>query len=443
MMEKKYEVIVNYIEKLMLEKVLKQGDRLPSIRNMAGQFGCNKSTIIRAYQQLENAHKIYSIPKGGYYVVEKPSTSVEISEIIDFTEVMPDPQLLPYKEFNHCINRAVDLYKDSLFTYSDGQGLLTLRKSLSAHFSNFQVFTTTNNIFITTGAQQALSILTKMHFPNRKKNILVEEPTYGIMKKLIQLNGVKLIGIPRNFNGIDFEKLEEIFQNEDIKFFYTIPRFHNPLGTSYSTKDKQKIAGLASKYNVYIVEDDYLVDIDINKKRLPLYYYDESGHVIYVKSFSKALMPGIRIGAVVLNESLHEEFLLHKKCSDLNTSVLAQGALEIFINSGMYQKHLTKVQRKYRDKMNCLHQTLTQIKEVDFIVPETGFFISFGLSNKLNLELLIHRLKERNVLISKTDENKTLDRKEHRVHICISKLSELQIKKGISILCEELEKLRH
>lgn len=109
-----------------------------------------------------------------------------------------------------------------------------------------------------------------------------------------------------------------------------ISRFHNPLDTSYSEKDKKTIVELANKYDVYLVEDDYLVDLESNNKRLPAFYYDDNGRVIYIKSFSKTFMPGIRIGAAVINEELKKQFLIHKRCTDLNTSVLAQGALEIF-----------------------------------------------------------------------------------------------------------------
>jgi DNA-binding transcriptional MocR family regulator len=350
-MEKKYELIIRHIKKLVTLNQLNQGDRLPSIRTMAEKFKCNKSTVIRAYNELELNHKIYSIPKSGYYLVEKSNLNDTEYNTIDFSKVMPEPKLLPYKEFNHCINRAVDLYKSSLFSYSDAQGLKSLRKVLVNHFSEHQVFTSEEKIFITSGSQQALSILSKMSFPNRNKNILVEQPTYSLMQRLVQLNGDKLIGIKRNYNGIDFNELESIFKNGNIKFFYTISRFHNPLGTSYSEKDKQRIIELAEKYDVYIVEDDYLVDIDTNKKTLPMFYYDIWERVIYVKSFSKAFMPGIRIGAVVLHEKLKNEFLKHKRCYDLSTSVLAQGALEIFINSGMYRNHMKKAKYEYKKKM--------------------------------------------------------------------------------------------
>lgn len=443
-MEKKYESIIKYIEGLISNNQLNQGERLPSIRSLAVKFECNNSTIIRAYNELEVNHKIYSIPKSGYYLVEKNTSSDINHKAIDFSEVMAEPKLLPYKEFNHCVNKAVELYKKSLFCYSETQGLDSLRKVLVNHFSEHQIFTSKENIFITSGSQQALSILSKMSFPNRSKNILVEQPTYNLMHKLVELNEGKLIGISRNNNGIDLHELEKIFKKGDIKFFYTIPRFHNPLGSSYSEKEKKRIVELAEKYNVYIVEDDYLVDIDTNKKSLSLSYYDISDRVIYVKSFSKAFMPGIRIGATVLPQALHNEFLNHKKCDDLSTSVLAQGALEIFINSGMYKNHVKKAQVEYKKKMVCLKECLSNLNTagIEFYVPETGFFLWVKLPERVNMNILLKRLKKKNIYIAPS-ENFFIGNvsKENSFRLCISKLSKEEIRFGARLLFEEINKL--
>lgn len=444
-MKKKYELIIGYIEKHIAENQLKQGDRLPSIRVLAEKYNCNKSTIIRAYQELELNHRIYSIPKGGFYLVEKNASNHDEYDKIDFSEVMPDPKLLPYREFNHCINRAVEFYKDTLFSYGDTQGLKSLRKILAEHLNEHQVFTSPDNIFVTSGAQQALNILTKMSFPNNKRNILVEQPTYGLMQEIVTLNGTKLVGISRNYGGIDLNQLEMTFKNEDIKFFYTIPRLHNPLGISYSEKVKKEIVQLAEKYDVYIVEDDYLVDIDIDKRALPIYYYDILQRTIYIKSFSKAFMPGIRIGAVVLHEKLRREFLKHKRCDDLNTSILAQGALEIFINSGMYKNHVRKIQLEYRKKMDCLRKYVKNLKmtEVELTIPETGFFVWVKLPNSMNISILEKRLKGKNVFISPAGYFFIANnRSENAFRICISKLTKDQIKIGIAIIFDEINKLK-
>lgn len=442
---KKYELIIDHIERLVRENRLKQGERLPSIRALAEEFGYNKSTVIRAYQELELKHRIYSIPNGGFYLVEKMPRSHDEYGCIDFSEVLPDPKLLPYKEFNHCINRAVELYKNTLFSYGDTMGLKSLREVLAGFFAEQQIFTSPENIFITSGAQQALSILAKMSFPNNRKNILVEQPTYGLMQELVRLNGTKLVGISRDNNEIDLNQLEMIFKNGDIKFFYTIPRLHNPLGTSYPEKIKKGIAHLAEKYDVYIVEDDYLADLDLDSRAMPVRYYDVSKRTVYVKSFSKAFMPGIRIGAVVLHDKLALEFTKHKRYDDLNTSILAQGALEIFINSGMYRNHVRKTKLEYKRKMDFFREYVKSLEmagaELD--VPYTGFFVWIKPPDGIKSSDLEKRLKDRKVIIS-PGRNYFIEGSsgENGFRLCISKLTKDQVKTGMGIMFEELNALQ-
>ncbi|MBA1336839.1 MAG: Transcriptional regulator, GntR family domain / Aspartate aminotransferase [Firmicutes bacterium] len=441
----KYLNIIEYIEKLAASDRLRQGDRLPSIRAVADRFGCNKSTVVRAYRELELNHRVYTIPKSGFYLVgnNNPESKDKFGAI-DFSTAMPDPKLLPYREFNHSINKAIEMYKQELFSYNDAQGLKSLREVMVRFFSDYQIFTTAEKIFITSGSQQGLSILSGMSFPNGRKNILVEQPTYGEMLRWLELNKYPVVGIDRDENGIDFNELEKLFKHGDIKFFYTIPRLHNPLGTGYSEKEKMKIVELAEKYDVYIVEDDYLGDLDTNKKALPLHYYDIDERVIHVRSFSKSFMPGIRIGAVILKEQLKTEFLKFKRCNDLNTSVLAQGSLEIFINSGMYNSHVKKAQLEYRKKMNCLRENIRRIdtKAMVPFIPETGFFVWIKLPETMNMDKYVNRLKERKIYVSPSEsfyiEQKA---KQKAIRICISRLTKEDIGSGIQILFEEMNRL--
>lgn len=156
-------------------------------------------------------------------------------------------------------------------------------------------------------------------------------------------------------------------------------------------------------------------------------------------------MPGIRIGAVVLHEKLRREFLKHKRCDDLNTSILAQGALEIFINSGMYKNHVRKIQLEYRKKMDCLRKYVKNLKmtEVELTIPETGFFVWAKLTNSINISILEKRLKEKNVFISPAGYFFIANnRSENAFRICISKLTKDQIKTGIEIIFYEINKLK-
>ncbi|MDF2878987.1 MAG: transcriptional regulator [Clostridia bacterium] len=172
-----------------------------------------------------------------------------------------------------------------------------------------------------------------------------------------------------------------------------------------------------------------------------MHYYDVWERVIYIKSFSKAFMPGIRIGTVVLQEAVKNDFLKYKKYYDLSTSALSQGALEIFINSGMYKKHNEKTQRIYQQKMNSLREYLSSFNksQIEVFIPHTGLFIWMKLPETLNQELFIKRLEEKNVYIASGEMFFITKQSGERVfRLAIAHLSKEQIKAGMKILFKEL-----
>jgi DNA-binding transcriptional MocR family regulator len=246
-----------------------------------------------------------------------------------------------------------------------------------------------------------------MRFPNHKTEILVEQPTYNGIVNLLKMNHIPVVGIERNFKGIDLAELERIFTTHEIKCFYTNPRFHHPLGTSLSRDEKKQILKLAYQYDVYVIEDDYLADLEIKKNSYPMYYDDINARVIYIKSFSKTLLPGLRIAAVVVPELLVNEFEKYKKWLDLGTAVLSQGALEIYIKCGMFHTHRKKIKKIYAEKMNLVSNRLKAAQSPKFQchVPDTGFFACIEFRDDVNIDKLMQTLDEKKIMINPINEN--------------------------------------
>lgn len=229
----KYMNLLTKVEEMMQSSAYQEGDRLPSIRNLSDRYRVSKSTVIRALQELEKRHLIYSVPKSGYYIVKKTGKLKSgQSGTIDFAASAPDPDIFPYREFQHCINKAIDTYKNDLFIYGTPKGLPSLILVLQKLFADHQVFAEERHIFITSGVQQALSLLCAMPFPNGKEKVAVEQPGYHLMIEQIEALRIPAVGVKRTAQGLDLAEIERLFKTESIKFFYTMPRFHNPLGSS-------------------------------------------------------------------------------------------------------------------------------------------------------------------------------------------------------------------
>ena len=118
----KYIHVLNDLENMIEHGEIKEGKKLPSIRSLVTQSECNKATVIRALHELETRHIIYPAPQSGYYVVKKSRSTIENKEIIDFASSAPDPDVFPYLDFQHCMNKAIDTYKNDLFVYGTPKG---------------------------------------------------------------------------------------------------------------------------------------------------------------------------------------------------------------------------------------------------------------------------------------------------------------------------------
>lgn len=441
----KYEEIAKYIKKRISSDSIKSGEKLPSIRSISEKFKCSKSTVVKAYEIMENEKIIYSVPKSGYYLIENnfKRDVLENNEKIDFEAAAPDKSALPYKEFQHCVDIAMDLYKNSLFSASYAQGHPNLIEVVRKQLENYQVFTNKENIFITSGSQQAINILTIMDFGNNKENVLVEEPTYYGVLKSLELNHIKAIGIKRGADGIDFDEFEKILKSQSIKFFYTIPRFHNPTGFSYDAEDKKIILKLCKKYDVYIVEDDYLGDLEEDKKSDPIYALDVDSRVIYLKTYSKVLFPGLRISTAVIPAKLCDIFREYKKWNDLNTSILSQGALEIYIKSGMFDENIKKLKKIYRERMRYLNELVKSLNthNVKWYIPRSGFFASFEIKKRVNINRISEKLKAKNIIIIDTAKFYLNNNNDRFIRISISRANLHKIKKGIYEIIKAVEEV--
>lgn len=435
---------MDFIQQEVISKKIRSGGKLPSILEISKKLQCSKSTVIRAYNELEKEHTVFSVPKSGYYLVSKqePRKCVPESECIDFCPYIFSSKVIPDVELQHCLNQSISLYGDKMLTDHDvSGGIESLRKSIQKQLQDLQVFTAAENLFVTAGSQQSLSILLKTPLPNGRSRVLVEQPTCPEILSALELYGAETIGIERNADGIDFAKLENLFKNERIKFFYTMPRLQNPAGFTYSSEQKKRILALAQEYNVYIVEDDCFAEMDLNKKTDPLFSADHSSTVFYVKSYSKILFPWLRLGIIVFPPSLSALFKGVKICND----IIEQGALELFIKNGMYNKHIKKIKQIYQSRMKRLKNACGKYlgSDLSALVPDTGCFACIALPEKIPAHMLANRLEKRNIKIASAEDAFLPPcKKANCIYLNIRNVDERQIEQGIQVMSEEIEKIR-
>ncbi|MEN6461761.1 MAG: PLP-dependent aminotransferase family protein [Syntrophomonas sp.] len=426
----KTETVKEYILNEIKQGKIKKGQRIPGCREVAQQLSVNKITVNNAFKSLEDMHILYCVPRGGYYFIGADVKDVDTAKNFDFQSVKPDPTLIPYRAFTHAMNRAIEVHKKTLFHYDTPSGFKELRETLKERFEQNGVYTLTSNILITHGAQQGLYLALKVLFPNQSKGkLLVEIPTYNSLLDMAKSLNIACIGIKRNAQGIDLAELKTIFDKEQIKAFYIIPRHHNPTGYSLLETDKKKIVELCHNYQVLLIEDDYLADLGSDKRTLPLHYYDTNHLTFYIKSFSKTFMPGIRLGAMIVPNIFYNSVIEEKYLLDISTSSIPQAALNFFIKSGMYDQHIGKVNACYKRKLFKAKSILTQMSpaRLSFHVPKQGLFVWLTLPAEVSVNRVIEKLAQNNIRIGSSSPFFVTNNAEQNLRLCISGIPEADI----------------
>lgn len=446
---KAYERIVDDMEIFIQEGRFNQGRKLPSIRELCTTYNCSKSTAVKAYDILKSKHFIYSVPQSGCYVVEnRPKKEETNTALVDFSRGNPLFDNVYIPDLKHCLDRAVDLCSTNSFGGNKLYGIPSLRSVLPKYLTDFQIFTTIDNIFVNLGVQQALNILNQMPFPNKKDTILIEQPTFRYYANFLKRHGVKILGIPRDKAGIDTDLLETLFKKEKIKFFYTVPSSHNPLGTCYHKEQRKAIAYLAAKYDVYIVEDDYFGDILLGNYGDPIYSYGDYVHHIYLKSFIK-IIPWIRIGITVVPSHLLPVFSEYVQDSYYHSyfspSLVSQSTLEIYIRSNLLKKHASSLKNELAARLECLQVHFAEAAKFgwEWIGGENGFYSYLKLPDPINERQFVERLNSRGILVTPGNEC-FIDQQYHKkgVRLSVARTTVEDINRALPEIHQELMQMQ-
>lgn len=397
-----------------------QKDKLPSIRNLSKSLGVNNVTVVSAYNLLEKEGYIYSIKGSGTYIkrlplkievpyLEEGDMELMMSGIlpisknsINLASVSPTPDLFPIEDFKKSLIEVLDRDKGNAFLYPEVIGYKPLRSSIAKFLEdNYNTKVNKEQILITSGGQQGLDIVAKTLI-SPGDYILVENPTYSAALAAFQSRGAKIIGIPMKQNGIDTDLLKSYINRYDPKFLYIMTNYQSPTTFSYSEEKKKQLINLANETGFYIIEDDFLTDLYFDdKKRLPLKSMDTRDNVIFIKSFSKIFMPGVRIGFVTLPSQLFTQIIKAKHTTDVTSSGYLQRAFDLYLREGYWKNHIEKIRKVYKEKYNTIIHFLDHMTQygLSYTKPKGGLSIWVKLPESIDAHSLYEECRENNLAI--------------------------------------------
>ncbi|MEH7418822.1 PLP-dependent aminotransferase family protein [Neobacillus drentensis] len=411
-----FQQIYDYVTNRIELGEWREDEKLPSIRKLAADMNVHRLTVLKAYQLLKQENRIYAKDKSGYYVQstekeipENPMVSAygqknylsEIHQIpvsYQFSQALIDPNLLPNRYISDYVKKVFDLYPKVLSTYSTVQGDEELRKSLSNYF-NQQFKTTTNpdQLIITAGSQQAIHLIAQA-FVKARDTILLERPSYSSAIDVFTAQGANIVTIDIHPYGYDLEEIEFIFKKHRPRLFYLNPTFHNPTGYTVPAEQRKQLVQLAEEYRCLLVEDDAYYDIYFDQEPPPpMYTYDTSGMVIYIKSFCKYISPGLRVAFLMTSEpSVMKSLLSVKSLVDNGSPLLNQKIFLHYYSSSRLQQHVEKLRIALQIRKEIMEEELS-VTDWQWTSPNGGLNLWVQLPSHLLTEELLTKSLEHSI----------------------------------------------
>ncbi|MBM7332996.1 aminotransferase class I/II-fold pyridoxal phosphate-dependent enzyme [Alloalcanivorax marinus] len=358
------------------------GQKLPSVRRMSALFKVSVNTVMQSYRHLEAEGYLDIRPQSGVYVrssdvhdIPEPDGSrypllpVEVSlseQVLQYMELhadpamvrlgiaLPGPEVLPVDRVMATIRDVTRHHALEAWDYMHPNGSALFTHHLARRSLSYEVPVTAEDIIVTSGAMEALSLaLRSVSRPG--DTVAVESPTYYGALLLLETHQRKVVEVPTHArHGISLSALEQVFRRGGVAACLVSPNAQNPLGFTMSLERKAALVALSERYQVPLIENDVWGDTVYGEEAAPpAKAFDRAGLVLYCSSFSKSLMPGLRIGWAAAGR-FQKRFRELKQLSTITSTSISQIAMGRLLESGFYAQHLRELRERLHDQVNAM-----------------------------------------------------------------------------------------
>ncbi len=491
-----------HLERLIRERLLQPGMKLPATRELAQSLGVNRATVAQAYEELVAAGWARAHVGQGTFVAERhgptvagsagpasaegglrevpgattpPSSSAAAinwpglfsrsaqivggdhersrglvgtaaanAAVISFAGGMPDSGLFPTDAFRRVLNQVIRDDGSALLQYYPAGGYPPLREYLSTYLLRFGLEARPDEILIVNGSQQGFDLIARTLI-DPGDSVAIEEPTYPRAMQVFRAFGAQLLAVPWDARGPRVDVLERLLERHAPKFFYCQPNAHNPTGLTLAPETGRRLLDLAAHHQVPIVEDGFDGSLNYgDRPAVPLKAADHAGLVIYIGTFSKILFPGLRLGWLVGPRPVLERLQAAKQLADLHTSALLQAAVHRFCERKLLDRHVARVAKEYARRRALLLAALRRRmpSEVTWTGPQGGFSLLLTLPSRLDAAALLPAAIERGVAFTPGAAFFVDGGGERTLRLSFSSVAAGRIDEGVRRLAETIKTAR-
>ncbi|HEX5089051.1 MAG TPA: PLP-dependent aminotransferase family protein [Nocardioides sp.] len=367
---------------------LEPGERLPPTRALAVDLGVSRTTVATAYERLvaegfltarvgagtfvADAARPVRPPRRGTDLAPRPgwdrgphvTSGTTPKPAHDFRVGIPDARLFPFDTWRRLVTAELRVGAHDLGVYADPAGHLPLREAIARQLALSRGVTATpDEVLVTHGTQQALDLVARVLLAPGDV-VAMEEPGYPLARDLFASYGAKVVPVRVDLEGLVVDDLPT-----STRLVFTTPSHQFPTGPPLSLDRRHALLDFASRHRCAVVEDDYDSEFRFTERPLEtLHSMDDAGRVLYLGTFSKSLVPGLRFGYLVAPEPLQAALRAALQLSVGYIDVPEQAALARFIADGLFARHLRKAKAAYAERrelvLEAVHGPLSRHLEL-------------------------------------------------------------------------------
>lgn len=444
-----YHQLFQQLRGQIADGTLRTGEKLPTIRALAEALQVNTVTVVNAYRCLEEEGLIHKQVGSGSFVSPIREAGPALQEetelrqlnlshgAYNFASGTPTSDLFPVARFKDVLNQVLDRDQGEAFGYHDPQGYYPLRQAIAEVIAAQGMAVGPEGLQIISGAQQGIDIVSKALL-KYGDTVLVEAPTYAGALATFRSRGVRAGSFSIGPQGPDLSRLEAQLRKHRPRLLYLMPNFHNPTGWTYPDTAKIEVLKLCSLYGAAILEDDYASELSFSGEAVrPLKAYDAEDRVIYIKSFSKIMMPGLRLGLMTIPPHLTEAILSAKQSTDVSTFGLTQRAFQLFIEKGYWHQQVAAVRQVFQAR----YETFLRVSEtllvppLELSAPGGGIHFWFKVPGSA-AEALVAEAARRGVLVVPGDHFFLQPDSEKYLRLSTASMDPPAIEKGLELFAD-------
>jgi DNA-binding transcriptional MocR family regulator len=423
------EMVSQRILNLIRTGTLKEGDRIPSIRQLSRELEVSINTVKDAYWKLESRNHIVAVPQSGFYVKKQPADTL-FDQTVDPHHLDPQdvslcriygafqnmgrctpeislaiaemaPALRPTTKLERFFTQTFREQMLESFNYLMTPGHMELRKQIALLGLSCGLELSPEQIVITNGCHEAIFLaLTAVCQPG--DTVALESPVYFNLLQLLKHLKLKIIEIPGSHeDGMHLSTLRFVLENHLVKAVFSISNVNNPMGFCMPKEKKKALVALLDEHNVPLIEDDIYGDLGFKQRAHPLKSFDTKDNVLLCSSFSKTIAPGLRVGWIVPGK--YYDFVVKSKTLlNLSTASMNQIVMARFLKDGGYERHLRNLRKILSAQVLAMRAAILKYFPKGTLVsrPKGGQLLWIELPQNIDAETIYHKALTQGILIA-------------------------------------------